>query len=89
MNLMMEKLKAIIRKPFLLILLLVLPAAGAYVGQMFLQNVENDVKIPVAIADEDQSKLSKEVIQRVTTNERIKLIATTADEGEKSFSEMK
>lgn len=49
MNLMMEKLKAIIRKPFLLILLLVLPAAGAYVGQMFLQNVENDVKIPVAM----------------------------------------
>ncbi|MBN8252618.1 ABC transporter permease [Priestia flexa] len=85
MNLMMEKLKAIIRKPFLLILLLVLPAAGAYVGQMFLQNVENDVKIPVAIADEDQSKLSKEVIQRVTTNERIKLIATTADEGEKKL----
>ncbi|WP_338779013.1 ABC transporter permease [Metabacillus sp. FJAT-52054] len=67
----------ILKKPFLLLLLLFLPAAAIYGLSEFTGNVEEDLSVPVAIVDQDRTDFSKTFINRLEKQERIKLSQTT------------
>ncbi|TYR79752.1 ABC transporter permease [Priestia megaterium] len=85
MGLVGEKIKGILKKPLFVLLILFVPLGGAFLFSTFFEKVESDVKIPVAIADEDRSEFSKHVIKRLGGNERVEIIETTAEEGQRKL----
>lgn len=68
-----------LKQPILLLIVLLLPAAAlagwAYLGE----RTAKEVKIPVAIADLDQSDFSKTLIERLKKQERLSIIPASEE----------
>ncbi|AZB41010.1 ABC transporter permease [Bacillus sp. FJAT-42376] len=77
MRIVFFTVKQMLKKPFLFLSLLVLPAAVIYGVSNFSGKVEEDLAIPVAIVDQDHTDFSKTLIQRLKKQERLKLVQTT------------
>ncbi|KGX83808.1 hypothetical protein N783_21590 [Pontibacillus marinus BH030004 = DSM 16465] len=67
------------RRPFLFLLLVLLPLVVFLVLYPFLKSSVRDVAIPVALVDEDESQWSEIVQQRVAQDNRVRIIDMDRD----------
>ncbi|MEK1831949.1 ABC transporter permease [Priestia megaterium] len=66
-----------------------LPLIGTIISSSFLAKVQSDSKIPVALVDQDHSKMSKQVINRLQKTTEIQFISLNEEQARKQLAKNK
>jgi ABC-2 type transport system permease protein len=84
-----EKIKQLLKRPVLVVMIFFLPLIGTIISSSFLAKVESDSKIPVALVDQDHSKMSTQVIHRLQTTKEIQFLSVNEEQARKQLKKNK
>ena len=73
----------------LVIMIFFLPLIGTIISSSFLAKVQSDSKIPVALVDQDHSKMSKQVINRLKKTTEIQFLSLNEEQARKQLAKNK
>ncbi len=84
-----EKIKQLLKRPVLVVMIFFLPLIGTIISSSVLAKVESDSKIPVALVDQDHSKMSTQVIHRLQKTKEIQFLSVNEEQARKQLEQNK
>lgn len=84
-----EKIKQLLKRPMLIVMVFFLPLIGTIISSSFLEKVQSDSKIPVALVDQDHSNMSKQVMDRLRKTTEIQFLSMNEEQARKQLAKNK
>ncbi|MED4013436.1 ABC transporter permease [Priestia aryabhattai] len=84
-----EKIKQLLKRPMLIVMVFFLPLIGTIISSSFLEKVQSDSKIPVALVDQDHSNMSKQVLDRLRKTTEIQFLSMNEEQARKQLAKNK
>ncbi|MEW4265789.1 ABC transporter permease [Priestia megaterium] len=84
-----EKIKQLLKRPMLIVMIFFLPLIGTIISSSFLEKVQTDSKIPVALVDQDHSNMSKQVVNRLQKTTEIQFLSLNEEQARKQLAKNK